>query len=311
MALPDAEKKLAGIQADRGAVAREGRLADYMGDLNDELDRQHKARMGARARRLGSALAAGADGGRYSPITMDRMRGELEYIRGGGITGLRQHELDVLKQQGDNDFRVAEQKRFGMREQGSDAAGLNAEATKYGWDKQLEMEEKRQNGLTKREKMIGNRTERIAGMEHGTVGPDGKVIPGSRERVAGINAEAVALQAELKRQHELELDQEKTQRTIDTNNTRKEVGAGHDQARRDAAGLQQQRADQNARTRIVQDIQKGAYLTSGMTPEKWKSLSPEEQQAYINGLMPNRQNNNNQQPPTRRSWRDRYEAANK
>ena len=51
---------------------------------------------------------------------------------------------------------------------------------------------------------------------------------------------------------------------------------------------------------------------SGMSPEKWKSLSPEEQQAYINGLLQNQPNNdNNPQPPARRSWRDRYEAANK
>lgn len=141
----------------------------------------------------------------------------MGFERGKDPTGLRKHELDVLKQQGDNDFRVAEQKRFGMREQGSDAAGLNADATKYGWDQQLEMEGKRQNGLTEREKMIGERTERIAGMEHGTVGPDGKVIPGSRERVATIAGQsAVQQQAEANKGlfARAEIDRQKQERDI-------------------------------------------------------------------------------------------------
>ena len=46
-----------------------------------------------------------------------------------GLTGreraLQQHEMDMLKQHGENDFRVAEQKRFGMKEQGSAAAEAN------------------------------------------------------------------------------------------------------------------------------------------------------------------------------------------
>ena len=274
----------------------------------------------ARQRRINANRdIAASDPGRFSAFETRSLLG-LQHTQGGDIarndiderSNLRQHELDMLKQTGENEFKVAEQKRLGMKEQGSNAAGLNAEATKYGWNKQLEMEQKRQEGLTEREKMIGDRTERIAGMEHGTIGPDGTVTPGSRERVAGINADAVAQQAELKRQHELELEREKTLRNADTNQTRVVVGASHDQARRDAAGLQQQRADQNARNRIVQDINKGAYIASGMSPDKWKQMSPEEQEAYINGLMPNQPNNtNNPQPPARRSWRDRYGAANK
>lgn len=152
--LSDIEKKVAGIRADRAEVSREGRLADHMESLNNELDRQHQARMGARARRLESALAAGADGGRYSPITMDRMRGELEYMRGGGITGLRQHELDVLKQQGENAIGVEREKAEGLKNQGLSAAERNLEATKYGADKNLEIEQERQRGMTEREKSI-------------------------------------------------------------------------------------------------------------------------------------------------------------
>ena len=139
----------------------------------------------ARQRRLDSQrMTALTDPGRYAPQVY---RDAKEWADKGG---LRQHEMDMLRQTGENEFRVAEQKRLGMNEQGADAAIHNAEATKYGWDKQLEMEEKRQSGLTDREKMIGDRTERIAGMEHGTIGPDGKVTPGSRERVANINADS-------------------------------------------------------------------------------------------------------------------------
>ena len=164
MALSRAEMMANGIRRDNGEVAREGRLANHMESLNNELDWQHQARMRARTRRLESSLAAGADGGRYSPITMDRMKNELEYIRGGGITGLRQHELAMLKQQGENEFKVAKQKRFGMKEQGADAAGLNAEATKHGWDKQLEMEQVRQKGLTEREKATAESNEKTEGI---------------------------------------------------------------------------------------------------------------------------------------------------
>ena len=122
----------------------------------------------ARQRRLDSQrMTAIADPGRYAPSVRQEA---LEWQRTGG---LRAHELEVLRQQGDNDFRVAQQKRWGMREQGADAAGLNAEATKYGWDKQLEMEDKRQSGLTEREKMIGDREKGI-------------------EEIRGKNAQAVA-----------------------------------------------------------------------------------------------------------------------
>ena len=154
ISLSDIEKKVAGIQSDRGAVAREGRLADHMESLNDELDRQHQASMRARQRRLESDIAAGARGGRYSPITMERMRNELEYMRGGGIAGLRQHEMDVLRQQGENAIGVERVKAEGMKNQGLSAAEKNLEATKYGADRNLEIEQERQRGMTEREKSI-------------------------------------------------------------------------------------------------------------------------------------------------------------
>ena len=174
----------------------------------------------ARQRRLDSQrMTAIADPGRYAPSVRQEA---LEWQRNGG---LRAHELEVLKRQGDNDFRVAEQKRLGMREQGANAAGLNAEATKYGWDKQLEVEQERQKGgLTLAEKQIASQ-ERIAGMEHGTIGPNGKVTPGSRERVATITGQSavqqqteankgLAAQAEINRQKQQEQIAAQIQRSI-------------------------------------------------------------------------------------------------
>ena len=110
----------------------------------------------ARNRRLASQnMTALTDPGRYAPQVYKQAK---QWHDQGG---LRAHELDMLKQQGENEFKVAKQKRLGMKEQGADAADHNAEATKYGWNKQLEMEENRQRGLTEREKMIGDREEKL------------------------------------------------------------------------------------------------------------------------------------------------------
>lgn len=307
MALNWFEKQVAARENDNANIARENRRGDLMAAEQAALDRQGDAFAAARNRRLNSVMdIALRDPGRYAPSVH---RAAVEWDRQAEAAGLRRHELEVLKQQGENEFRVAKQKRFGMKEQGADAAGHNAEATKHGWDRQLEMEEWRQSGLTEREEMIGDRTERIAGMEHGTIGADGTVTPGSRERVAGINAYAVAQQAELKRQHELELEREKTLRNADTNQTRVVVGAGHDQARRDAAGAQQQRADKNAASRVDQDVMQGKYIASGMTPEKWKAMSEEERKAFRESVGVSQSAGGNQ-PPARRSWRDRTGTAN-
>ena len=176
-----------------------------------------------RIQRMENEIADGS--ARHGIYAIKQQKEAVDYLRGGGIAGLRAHELEVLKRQGDNDFRIAEQKRLGMREQGADAAGLNAEATKYGWDKKLEEERERQKGgLTLAEKQIASQ-ERIAGMEHGTIGPDGKVTPGSRERVATITGQSavqqqteankgLAAQAEINRQKQQEQIAAQIQRSI-------------------------------------------------------------------------------------------------
>lgn len=128
----------------------------------------HDDYMAARLRRIQSnALIARGDPGRFSSFERNALLGmqhtkggDIAYVDRGERSGLQQHEMDMLKQRGENEFRVAEQKRFGMQEQGSDAAKFgadaavknaetewaarkdiataDAEAKKYGFDKDLE-----------------------------------------------------------------------------------------------------------------------------------------------------------------------------
>ena len=220
MALSRAEQELAARKHDDAYLRTLNRKADFMEKEQEALDRQGDAFLSARQRRLASQnMTALTDPGRYAPQVFKQAK--QWYDQGG----LRAHELEVLRQQGDNDFRVAQQKRLGMKEQGADAAGLNAEATKYGWDKQLEVERERQKGgLTLAEKQIASQ-ERIAGMEHGTIGEDGTVTPGSRERVATITGQSavqqqteankgLAAQAEINRQKQQEQIAAQIQKSI-------------------------------------------------------------------------------------------------
>ena len=223
MALNWFEKQVAARENDNANIARESRRDNLMAAEQEALEKQGDAFAAARNRRLNSVMdIALRDPGRYAPSVH---RAAVEWDRQNQAAGLRAHEMRMLRQQGENEFKVAEQKRLGMREQGADAAGHNAEATKYGWDKQLEVEQERQKGLTEREKIIGERTERIAGMEHGTIGPDGKVTPGSRERVATITGQSavqqqaeankgLAAQAEINRQKQQEQIAAQIQRSI-------------------------------------------------------------------------------------------------
>jgi len=89
-------------------------------------DAWHEANMRARRRRLESrAEIAMADPGRFSPFERNAL---IEWRKRNEPDALRQHELNMLQQQGKNELAVAEQKRFGMAEQGRDAARIAADA---------------------------------------------------------------------------------------------------------------------------------------------------------------------------------------
>lgn len=193
MALSKMEQELAARKRDTAYLGTLNRKADFMEKEQAALDRQGDAFLSARQRRLASQnMTALTDPGRYAPQVYKQAK---QWHDQGG---LRAHELAKLDKQGENEFKIAEQKRLGMREQGADAAGHNAEATKYGWDKQLEMEEKRQSGLTEREKLIGDREKELEG------------IRGNNARaVANINADSAYDVADRQGQTAVAVEREK------------------------------------------------------------------------------------------------------
>lgn len=252
-----------------------------------------------RIQRMENEIADGS--ARHGIYAIKQQKEAVDYLRGGGIAGLRAHELEILKRQGDNDFRVAEQKRLGMKEQGADAAGLNAEATKYGWDKQLEVERERQKGgLTLAEKQIASQ-ERIAGMEHGTIGEDGTVTPGSRERVTRITKEAEAQQAEKERQFQLEKQKLVNEGTAAVATTRGEASVAAAQARGD-------QAQANRIKRFNEMAAQDKFMTAGITADKWLKMSEEEKARVRNQILGSMDElNANPQPPKKKSLSD-YEV---
>lgn len=88
----------------------------------------------ARQRRINANRAiAASDPGRFSAFETRSLLG-LQHTQGGDIPmldrqereGLRAHELEVLKRQGENEMAVAHEKSYGMVHQGEIAAGISA-----------------------------------------------------------------------------------------------------------------------------------------------------------------------------------------
>lgn len=136
MALTRMDRFAAGIQADNGTVAREERLAGYENRLQDALDRQADANLRARQRRYAAnAEIARHEPGRFSAQETRALLG-MTHTQYGDVArmddseraGLRQHELDMLKQEGQNKIGVAHETALGMRGQGAEAAQIRANA---------------------------------------------------------------------------------------------------------------------------------------------------------------------------------------
>lgn len=122
----------------------------------------HERRMESRQRFIESNPNAVSPWERQSTLGYARQQAERR--------SLQEHEMDMLKQHGENDFRVAEQKRLGMENQGVGAAKINAKAgitnTEREWagrksiagtqaENALELEKERQRGGLEIEKERG------------------------------------------------------------------------------------------------------------------------------------------------------------
>jgi len=122
---------------------------DKQDERNEELAERaaaaHERRMRSRSRFIE---------GNPGAVSPQERAGVMQWQQNQGLTGresaLQQHEMDMLKQHGENDFRVAEQKRLGMKEQGSDAAEANGrwglEIEKQRGASALTLEERRLAG---------------------------------------------------------------------------------------------------------------------------------------------------------------------
>ena len=158
----------------------------------------HEDYMAARRRRLeANAQIARGDPGRFSSFERNALLG-MQHTKNGDIAyqdrderaGLQPHEMRMLQQQGENEFRVAEQKRFGMKEQGMGAAefGANAEIKKAETEWGARKDIARTDAEAK--KYGADRGLTAAELEWGKTGADGTRIGGGREAVAGIEGKS-------------------------------------------------------------------------------------------------------------------------
>lgn len=187
-----------------------------------------------RIQRMENEIADGS--ARHGIYAIKQQKEAVDYLRGGGIAGLRAHELAMLEKQnkGALDVQMEKTRTAGEAARQTGLTNIELEKLRGGYtddkgvfhpgSQTLLEREKMQNGLTLAEKQIASQ-ERIAGMEHGTIGPDGKVTPGSRERVATITGQSavqqqteankgLAAQAEINRQKQQEQIAAQIQRSI-------------------------------------------------------------------------------------------------
>ena len=187
-----------------------------------------------RIQRMEGEIADGS--ARHGIHAIRQLKESVDYLRSGGIAGLRAHELAMLEKQnkGALDVQIEKTRTAGEGARQTGLTNIELEKLRGGYtdnegvfhpgSQTLLEREKMQNGLTLAEKQIASQ-ERIAGMEHGTIGPDGKVTPGSRERVATITGQSavqqqteankgLAAQAEINRQMQQEQIAAQIQRSI-------------------------------------------------------------------------------------------------
>ena len=263
-----------------------------------------------RIQRMENEIADGS--ARHGIYAIKQQKEAVDYLRGGGISGLRAHELDMLEKQNKGALDVQKEKTRTAGEGARQTGLTNIELEKlrggytdnegvfHPGSQTLLEREKMQNGLTLAEKQIASQ-ERIAGMEHGTIGEDGTVTPGSRERVTRITKEAEAQQAEKERQFQLEKQKLVNEGTAAVATTRGEASVAAAQARGD-------QAQANRIKRFNEMAAQDKFMTAGITADKWLKMSEEEKARVRNQILNSMDElNANPQPPKKKSLSD-YEV---
>lgn len=151
------------------------------------VDDWHAANDKARADRLKGML--GTEGGRYSPVTIANARKYLEE-NGYGQEGERRRQFDVTNE---TTRKVSENEMNGKINYGKGAAEVKAGADITMNKNELETRAKIAEQEAAARKYLGDQdaATRKYGIdaEHGKIGEDGKVTPGSRERTAQIQGQ--------------------------------------------------------------------------------------------------------------------------
>ena len=148
----------------------------------------HKSNMDARARRFEGMVATEA--GRYNP---QQQAAALKWLEGKGYgqEGERRRQFDVGQQ---TERFKAEQEAAGKIGYGRDAASIQSAANKEIAQTEWGTKERIAQGEIAAKKWLGETEskDRRYGIdaEHGKIGEDGKVTPGSRERTAQIQGES-------------------------------------------------------------------------------------------------------------------------
>ena len=283
MALTDFERR---IRRDQGNIKRESRFADYQEGLQGQLDRQGAARMSARERRLAeNAQIARGDPGRFSSFERNALLG-MQHTKSGDIAyvdrqerrGLQAHEMNMLKQQGENEIAKERERAGGLRDQGMTAAGINANAK-----------------LTEAE------------LRFGRFGQNGEYVPGSDvhaaqasglsraevERIRGENRLSVA-ESNNSTKRDIAEGQNATKKEISQsgNETKTKIAEGRNktkvqttQIRADAATerTKQREAEAEQRafdnwTNTALDVAKGVLTPAERTA--FQSMSPDERRQF-------------------------------
>lgn len=152
------------------------------------VDDWHAANDKARATRMKGIL--GEEGGRYSPVTIANARKYLEE-NGYGQEGERRRQFDVTNE---TTRKVSENEMNGKINYGKGAAEVKAGAdvtmNKNEWETRAKIAE--QEAAARKYIADQDAATRKYGIdaEHGKIGEDGKVTPGSRERTAQIQGES-------------------------------------------------------------------------------------------------------------------------
>lgn len=205
-----------------------------------------------------------------------------------GLTGresaLQAHELKMLETQNAGNLAVQQEKTKGMIGQGSEATRITADANleiarlnDEGQTKRTQLgleSQERQHGaslLTQQEiAMAGNEVETQKNQsQFGYFDAQGNYVPGSQvaaERARGESAESVA---RIQGQSAVKVA--------------KETGAAQVAATKEAAAQRAEQAEAKIRQGLVDKIMTGKIR--GMSPQQWKAMSAEEQQAYLDELV--------------------------